>query len=331
MNNNNYKILILKNDISKKLRLENSLNYLKYKSHPTQNINSSYVKLCFLLLLMILIRFHNFKSKKLNLVNENKVELNQQQKKKLSNILEQKKFWNTTFLKNEMHSYGLYNFFKFPFISLILMLNMNSQENIIPISKIIQNITHDNSINIEIILYFQKEERKEYNMIKKEFKHLIKSNILKIYYAKNNIANVYSSLVNLVKGIYIIFINNITLLKDLHIEYLYNFVKGKVDNYFNLSISHKSQAYLIKTKCLKNLIDNGIQFDSFDMIITNIKSIPSPNLNYIHISLCPNDEYTNLAYVSISSILSSKSSNTFICFYLIIPFNFDKKNKNFLD
>ncbi len=142
MNNNNYKILILKNDISKKLRLENSLNYLKYKSHPTQNINSSYVKLCFLLLLMILIRFHNFKSKKLNLVKENKVELNQQQKK----------FWNTTFLKNEMHSYGLYNFFKFPFISLILMLNMNSQENIIPISKIIKNITHDNSINIEIIL-----------------------------------------------------------------------------------------------------------------------------------------------------------------------------------
>ena len=330
MNNNNYKILILNNDISKKLRLENNLNYLKYNSRSIQNINSSYVKLCFLLLLMILIGFHNSKSKKLNLVKENKIELDQHQKK-ISNILEQKKFWNTTFLKNEMHSYGLYNFFKFPFISLILMLNMNSQENIIPISKLIKNITKDNSINIEIILYFQKGESKGYNMIKRECKHLIKSNILKIYYEKNNIANVYSSLVNMVKGLYIIFINNLALLKNLNIEYFYNFVKGKVDNYFNLSISPKSLVYLIKARCLKNLIDNGIQFDSFEMIITTIKSIPSPNLNYIHISLCPNDEYTNLAYVSISSILNSKSSNTFICFYLIIPSDFDKKNMNFLD
>ena len=64
MNNNNYKILILNNDISKKLRLENNLNYLKYNSRSIQNINSSYVKLCFLLLLMILIGFHNSKSKK---------------------------------------------------------------------------------------------------------------------------------------------------------------------------------------------------------------------------------------------------------------------------
>ena len=168
-------------------------------------------------------------------------------------------------------------------------------------------------------------------MIKREFKHLIKSNILKIYYIKQKIANIYSFLVNCIKGIYVIFINNLMLLKDLNIEYLYNLVKGKVDNYFKLSISQKSQAYLIKTKCLKNLIDNGIQFDSYDMIITNIKSIPSPNFSYIHISLCPNNEYTNLAYVSISSILCSKSSNTFICFYLIIPSDFDKKNKNFLD
>ena len=168
-------------------------------------------------------------------------------------------------------------------------------------------------------VYFQKGESKGYNMIKRECKHLIKSNILKIYYEKNNIANVYSSLVNMVKGLYIIFINNLALLKNLNIEYLYNFVKGKVDNYFNLSISPKSLVYLIKARCLKNLIDNGIQFDSFEMIITTIKSIPSPNLNYIHISLCPNDEYTNLAYVSISAILNSKSSNTFICFYLITP------------
>ena len=211
------------------------------------------------------------------------------------------------------------------------MLNMNTQENIIPVFKLIKNITNNNSINIEIILYFQKGENKGYNKFKSEFKHLIKSNILKIYYLKNNIANIYSSLINLVKGMYIIFINNLILLKDLNIEYLYNLVKGKVDNYFNLSISHKSQAYLIKTKCLKNLIDNGIQFGSLDKIITNIKSIPSPNLNYIHISLCPNNDFTNLAYVSISSILSSKSCNTFICFYLIIPSDFDKKNKNFLD
>jgi ribonuclease-3 family protein len=91
-------------------------------------------------------------------------------------------------------------------------------------------------------------------MIKREFKHLIKSNILKIYYIKQKIANIYSFLVNCVKGIYIIFINNLILLKDLNIEYLYNLVKGKVDNYFKLSISQKSQAYLITQMLNKGIL-----------------------------------------------------------------------------
>ena len=150
MNNNNYKILILNNDISKKLGLENNINYLKYNSRSSQNLNASYVKL-FFLLLMILIGLHNFEAKKLNLVKENKIELNQQ-RKKINNLSELKKLFNPTFLKNEMHSYGLYNIFKFPFISLIFMLNMSSHENIIPVFTLIKNITYNNSINIEIIL-----------------------------------------------------------------------------------------------------------------------------------------------------------------------------------
>ena len=67
------------------------------------------------------------------------------------------------------------------------------------------------------------------------------------------------------------------------------------------------------------------------MILNSIRTIKNPIFNYIYISLCPNNFHTNLAYVAISSILSSKNINTYICFFLIIPQDFENKNINFLN
>ena len=139
------------------------------------------------------------------------------------------------------------------------------------------------------------------------------------------------SAINLVKGLYTIFVDNINSVKYLNLNYLYNYTKGKIDNYFNLNISKDINLYLIKTKNLKNIIDNGKEILSIDMIINCIQSIKIPKFNYIHISFCPNNYFTNLVYVAISSILSTKDITTYICFYLIIPSDFENKNKNFID
>ena len=89
--------------------------------------------------------------------------------------------------------------------------------------------------------------------------------------------------------------------------------------------------YLIRTKILKDLIDDGTGINSLNTLFNLIFSLPKPQLNYIPISLCPDNHYTNLAYVAMSSILFSKSINTYISFYLIIPNDFQNKNINFFD
>ena len=81
---------------------------------------------------------------------------------------------------------------------------------------------------------------------------------------------------------------------------------------------------------IKDLIDNGNLFNSIKDIIEKIEDIQNPPFNYIHISICPNDKFTNLVYVAMISILSSKVTNTYICFYLIIPSVFKDSNINFI-
>ena len=59
--------------------------------------------------------------------------------------------------------------------------------------------------------------------------------------------------------------------------------------------------------------------------------MPVPQFNYISIAFCTNNYYTTLTYVSMISILISKNENTYICFYIIIPKDYSKKNINFLN
>ena len=59
-------------------------------------------------------------------------------------------------------------------------------------------------------------------------------------------------------------------------------------------------------------IYNGNQFFSVQMITKIIKDYPIPQFNYINIAFCLNNNYTSLVYVSMTSILSSKSINTYI-------------------
>ena len=320
--NNKYKILFSNTNNSTTLKFKYDIYDLKEKNDIVNN-KFSFIKLCVILFLIIITKV---KILKIDKKYKNEVLLLDSLKKEYP-----KEFWNTTFLKNEMHSYSLYDEFKFPFISLIFMKNEGNEFNLFQIIDQIKNISYDNFTNIEIILYLKNGNKKEKHLIEREIKKFNKDYIFNIYIEKNDKKDCYSSsLINRIKGLFTIFMNNHNSLKDFKLEYIYNYTKGKIDNYFNFSLND-TNLYLIRTKLLKNLVDKGVEFNNFSNIISHIKSYSFPIFNYIYISLCPNNFYTSLTYVSITSILSSKSSNTFICFYLIIPLDFSKKNKDFID
>ena len=89
--------------------------------------------------------------------------------------------------------------------------------------------------------------------------------------------------------------------------------------------------YNISNILLSELLDNGkFNFD-YTKLINSIKSSPLPNFNYISIAYCPNNIYTPFAYVSMISTLSSKSTSTYISFYIITSTLFSKSNMDFIN
>ena len=125
--------------------------------------------------------------------------------------------------------------------------------------------------------------------------------------------------------------NKIINLEENELEQFYNYTKGKPNNIFKFVSSDKNTVYLIKSKILKDLIDNEIKFDNLNSFINYIFLIGNPKLNYIYISFSVNDHYSSLAYVSMISILTNKELYTYISFYLIIPNNFSDKNIDFFN
>ena len=333
--NNNYKILINKNDGKRIFKLDiNDSSSIKNKSL----FSFSYcflTKLIFVLLLFITFGYKINRVQKNNnigdkILKERKVSNDENRTNEIISK-KQNEFFNFTFLKNEMHYYSLYNTFKYPKFSLIILDNENIDLGVYQIVNKIKNITSQNFSNIEIILYLSKAGKKNYHYVKREINKLVKEKSLIIFEKDKNIKYIGSNLINSIKGLYTIFINDSYIINNLRLEHLFKYTKGKIDNYFDMSFINCSGSYIFKTKLLKDLVDKGIEFSSFDSILNNINSIPFPKLNYIPISLCPSNSFTKYAYVSMSSILSSKASYSYICFYLVVPDDFENKNMNILD
>ena len=323
--NNKYKIILPNKNYLIGIKFFYDIDIFK---NGSLNIFIYSIKFLFIFLLILQIKF--LENEKLPAFKNNTKKIIQSNITK-NNKSRPKLFFNTTFLKNELHSYGLYKVFKCPFISIILIVKEKIHFNIIQLMNQIKYITSQNFSNIEILIYIEKLQRKNYILLLTEFQNLINENILHIYNKNNNSSNCYCSTINLVKGLYIIFIENVNLLKSLNINYFYNITKGKIDNYFKFNITQQENLYLIKSKTLKNIIDNGMEIISFDMMLNAIKSIKISVFNYIYISLSLNNYFTNLAYVAISSILSSKDITSYICFFLLIPSDFLNKNKDFIE
>jgi len=327
---NNYKIIISNEHNLKYYKFDNK-NFLNENNNLLCSTNFYCQKFIIILLLFIVINLE-IKLIKSNKPGKYSLDKIQYSLKKEKNVTNSKRnvFRNFTFLKNEMHSYGLYNTFKNPKISLILMNNEKLKKNKYKILNFIKNLTLQNISDIEIILYTDYENKTDFNLYTKELKILMKNNIFNIYIKRKNIKKDYSNLINLINGFYTIFINNINLLKYIHIQQILRYSKNEINKYLYFHILNKTVIYFMKTKLLKDFIDNGIEFSSIKNILEKIEYTHEVEFNYIPISLCPNNRFTNLAYVAMTSILSSKARNTYICFYLIIPNDFENKNINFI-
>ena len=219
-------------------------------------------------------------------------------------------------------NYRLYDYFKYPQISIIIP-NIDNWVYDNNIFKLIMNLRNQTLKNIEIILTSTKTEFIEY----KKLKNLcLLDNRIKLIKTKRNdpVSNLFS-LMKLLKGKFVTILHNIFDFKSNDFEKFYIFTIGKIKNIFEFKIK-KESLFLIKSKILRDIYDNNIYIKNFLKLIQYIISLPEPKLNYIPIALSTNNKYISLAYVCMISILYSKSAYTYIKFYLLIPKDFFKIN-----
>ena len=145
-------------------KLDN-INNIKEKNDLISKAKFLFIKVFVVLLLLAVIKFKiiNFKKQNDIELDEASQILNPEHKQNFRFNSKNNNFWNFTFLKNEMHSYKLYNSFKFPKISIIIMNKDDPQKYRYRIINQIKKIISQYFTNIEIILYF--DNKKKVNII----------------------------------------------------------------------------------------------------------------------------------------------------------------------
>ena len=224
-----------------------------------------------------------------------------------------------------MKNYSLYTLYKYDQITLLIngIINWNINEE--SLLNFINNLNQQTLEDLQIIFIIPKD--KKYDFIEKKIK---KNKKMQIFSQTNNYESDTFYLMNMIKGKFIMILEKFVLFAEDEFENFFSLTKGKIDNIFETQIQNNS-FYLIKTKTLRKLIDDGQILQNYSNIIQNFTLLPKPQLNYISIAMCPNDDYAVLTYVSMISILSSKEEFTFISFYLIISKGFKKQNIDLLN
>lgn len=224
-------------------------------------------------------------------------------------------------------NYSLYNYFKYPQISIIIPNIDKWSLNNNDILNLIMNLKEQTLNNIEIIVTSSKTKIHEYNNLKNLS---LSDKRIKIKVSKRkDSTNSLFSLMKLIKGKFVLIINNYFNFKRNDFENFYNFTKGKIKNVFEFKINKKS-LYLIKSKILRDIKDINLYFKTIPNLIEYIVSLPEPQLNYIPVGLALNNYYTPLAYTCMTSVLYSKNINSYISFYIIISKDFTQKNIDFI-
>ena len=231
---------------------------------------------------------------------------------------------------SKMGNYKLYDISKFTQISILLLNIEKFIFNDKTLLSLIKNIKNQTLKDLQIIFCMSKDTKLDYiNLIKNYSKN---DKRIEIYHLKNN--NIFNNICDLfykIIGRYTIIIKEYILFDNDELNKFILFTRGKINNIFNFTTKNDNSLYLIKSKLLNDICDNNFYYQNFNELIDYIFLIPEPQVNYISIAFCPNNYYTPLTYVSMTSILISKNINTYISFYIIIPKDFLIKNINFLN
>ena len=254
----------------------------------------------YILLTLLIITFYSYKSNKLYLNTYEQNELNY-----------------------TMKNYSLYNLSRYPQISILLF----DIEKEIQLLNLANNFMNQTLKDIQILFSRQnKANLQNYNIIRNMS---LFDERISIFEYSTTIEESIFSLINKIKGKFTLFINKLFDFDEKLLETFYNETKGKINNIFEFQLKNEI-LYLIKTKILFDLLDNGNFVFNYKELINKIKSLPNPDLNYISIAFCPNNLYTPLTYVSMISILKTKFSKTYVSFYLVVSKDYKSKNIDFI-
>ena len=237
------------------------------------------------------------------------------------------------FFTNYYKSLDIHKYFKIPLISLLIKINIDTFQNEIPkLFDRFNDFNIDDLENIEIIFLIPKDNPKIQNTIKRYSSHHKKLSIIKIENNEKNDKNLISQLIQKAKGKFVTLLNDFYIIKNNLIYQIYNSTNGKINNIYDLKIEQTNKKfYIIKTKILKDIFDNGNQIKDFNELISYIHQFfPHPNINNISIAFCIDNNYILNAYVSIISILENKNYNTYISFYILISKDFHEENINLI-
>ena len=218
---------------------------------------------------------------------------------------------------------SLYKYLKIPKISIVLQ-NDNYKEEKIQFLKFLNKLQSklDYEDNFEHILLISENPSLKYNDIISNYSD--NKNKIKIIETKENYI---LKLVNIINGKYALFLDNFLLLEKDLLELFYNNTFGKINNIFECNIKNNDKKhYLIRTKILRDIMDNGINFNIINDLIIYVLNVSIPNINYISISFCLDNIYFLNTYVAMISILDNKNYYTYISFYMIVTKDFKKEN-----
>ena len=218
---------------------------------------------------------------------------------------------------------SLYKYLKIPKISIVLQ-NDNYEEEKIQFLKFLNILKSKNYYddNFEIILLISENLSLKYNDIISNYSD--NKNKIKIITTKDNYI---IKLVNIINGKYVLFLDNFLFLEKDILELFYNNTFGKINNIYECNIKeYNKKYYLIKTKILRDIIDDGINFNKINDLIAYVLNLPIPNINYISISFCLDNIYILNSYVAMISILDNKNYATYISFYMIVSKDFENEN-----
>ena len=225
-------------------------NSFKYFMNPyIFKIIIIFLKIIFLIFFVIIILF----SFLYNLLYQLK------EKKSEENI-------NTSFI---IGNNSLYDLFKYPQIS-ILLFNLNYEINVNKIINCIENLKKQILKDIQIIILIQKKININHYKILKNISTI--DNRIEIISSKNRdlIYNIFHSM-DILKGKFTIIMNESIKLEIEELQKFYNFTKGRINNIFSFKTKNGNSICMIKSKLLKDIKDNNLNFKNISDLILLFK------------------------------------------------------------